>query len=362
MSDSSAPLDIDALLLSLRRKEGAWVDWAKACQQLHKAGVSPQAIFEATGFEQIQQNQIMVGVQVYEGLVSLKASPAVLEYFGHKGSDILYEFRILNQPDRVPAAELIVNKALDSDDAHEIARAVKAIHPLHTLPEGFSSHPGDAVAYQMWQAAQQTPDLQERARLIAKGLKYVHSASARQALETLLTTFAVGSRRPAPTLPIYRLDRDDDQLPRIVPVVGQLPLTKHDLMAVPLIEETGTFRMITFSGQAAWVALPGWSVIANAVDPVGLLLSDQDLRSIPHSRVTSLSDDDTETVLAVVERSRRDWQPDAFVLVEQDQQLAIHWFEAEPQGPILGHVLLIIRPARIMDEGIPQDLWQLEDS
>jgi hypothetical protein len=69
---SSPPPDADVvqdILLKLRRKEGTWVDWAQGCQTLQKAGLNPQQIFEETGFEPIQQNQIVVAEQVYQSAV-----------------------------------------------------------------------------------------------------------------------------------------------------------------------------------------------------------------------------------------------------------------------------------------------------
>jgi len=51
-------------------------------------------------------------------------------------------------------------------------------------------------------------DLQERARLIARGLNFVHSETARQQIEKLLTDFTVVKTRPAPRMPIYRSDTE----------------------------------------------------------------------------------------------------------------------------------------------------------
>jgi len=58
---SPSPENLEEILRSLRRKEGNWVAWGQACQKLQKSGYSPQAIFEETGFEPIQQNQVIVG-------------------------------------------------------------------------------------------------------------------------------------------------------------------------------------------------------------------------------------------------------------------------------------------------------------
>jgi hypothetical protein len=85
-----------------------------------------------------------------------------------------------------------------------------------------SSHPGDAVAHQCWKSARQQPDLQKRSHLIARGLNFVHSQTARQKIEQLLTNFAYKTN-PTPLIPLYRLE-SEAELPRVLPVVGQLPL------------------------------------------------------------------------------------------------------------------------------------------
>ena len=80
--DSSDPVNISnenpsnenavqVLLTQLRRKEGNWVDWAQSCRTLQQAGFSPQKIFEETGFEPIQQNQIVVAEQVYQSIMKV---------------------------------------------------------------------------------------------------------------------------------------------------------------------------------------------------------------------------------------------------------------------------------------------------
>jgi len=146
---SSPDIDVDQLLLMLRRKEKTWVDWGIACQQLQKAGYSPQQIFEESGIEPIQQNQIIVAGQVYQNLKD-KGSEAVCQYFGERRSDILYEFRVLNQTERVAAATISAEKQLDTDEARAIAKAIKEFSRLSDQPEGFSRAPGDAMAYRCW--------------------------------------------------------------------------------------------------------------------------------------------------------------------------------------------------------------------
>ncbi|MBW4582554.1 MAG: hypothetical protein KME42_23535 [Tildeniella nuda ZEHNDER 1965/U140] len=357
---SEADVDTESLLKSLRRKEGTWVEWGQACQALQKAGYSPQAIFEATGFEPIQQNQIIVGGQVYASAVSAGVPDAVKSHFERKGSDLLYEFRILTQPERAAAAILSVEKGIDLDEARDVAKAIKDFSRLGGLPEGFTDHPGDAIAYQSWKLARQKSDLQERSRLIARGLRFVHSDDARKQIERLLTDFSVVRTIPAPLLPVYRLE--DEDLPRVLPVVGRLPLTKADLQAVPVVDAIEPFGMVKFEGAAAWVSIPGWQVVLTATDPVVLWCDSQDLPTpLPGRR---------EEVLVVVDRAQREWKSDRYFIAEEADQLHIQWSDVLPEMPLLGTVILIMRPKKILDEAYTKDYfgsrpgydgWQTEE-
>jgi hypothetical protein len=356
-SDNSTPqssenINAEELLLSLRRKEGNWVRWGKACQQLQKAGYNPQQIFEATGFEPIQQNQITVAAQVYETIVENGVSEAVKSRFERTGSDTLYEFRILNQSDRAAAAELVVSQGIDSEGSREVAKALKDFSRLSRPPEGFTSFPGDAVAYHYWRLARQQPDLQVRSRLIAMGLRFASSDTARQQVEKLLTDFTIAKAKPTPTLPFYRLETESE-LPRVLPVVGRLPLTVEDLKAVPILEEEGPFGMVKFSGNGAWVPMPGWQIVFSAEDPV-ILLADTNQLPAPAS-------DEVEEVLIMIDRAQREWNEFSYFVIEQDGQLALQWFAEPPDVSILGRVLVILRPKQVLDEDYNKELWQLDE-
>ncbi|MBD2019058.1 hypothetical protein H6F43_02505 [Leptolyngbya sp. FACHB-36] len=351
-SSQSGNSDAEALLRSLRRKEGSWVEWGQACQTLQKAGYSPQAIFEETGFEPIQQNQIIVAAQVYASIMSGGASEAVKAHFGHKGSDVLYELRILTETERAAVAELVVEKGLDLDEAREAVKSVKDFSRLSRAPEGFTEHPGDAIAYQAWKLTKQKSDLQERSRLIARGLRFAHSDTARKQMEQLLTDFSVAPTTPAPRLPVYRLD-SEEELPRVLPVVGKLPLTKADLQAVPIVEEAPPFGIVQFSGAGAWVPVPGWQVILTAEDPVVILTESDKLPTALPGKV--------EDVLVVVDRAMRNWTDDRFFLAEQADQLQIQWFAQAPDVPLLGQVVLIMRPKKVLDENYTMELWQIDE-
>ncbi|NJK37347.1 MAG: hypothetical protein HC835_05410 [Oscillatoriales cyanobacterium RM2_1_1] len=350
---TSQTAELTNLLQLLRRKEATWVAWGQACATLQKAGHSTQQIFEDTGFEPVQQNQVIVASQVYISLVNGDAPDAVRSHFQQQGSDILYELRILNQTERVTAAELVLNKNLDADEARDLAKAIKEFSRLPHLPEGFSHHPGDAVAYQTWRLARQQRDLQERSRLIARGLKVVHSAAARQQLEQLLMDFTVVSQRSAPQLPVYRVEAEE-QLPRLIPVVGEFPLTVEDLKAVPLTEEIEPFRMVKFSGTGAWVPLPGWRVVLAAEDPVAFLIPGDRLPNLPGN---------SEIVLVMVDRAQRQWDADSYFLAETvvHGQLEVQWFEQAPDIKLYGRVVLLLRPKKIFDEDQIMEMLQFED-
>ncbi len=343
---------VEALILTLRRKQGNWVAWGQACQQLQKAGRNPQDIFEETGFEPIQQNQVIVAAQVYEGLRHANADAEVLAHFEQRGSDILYEFRVLTQPERVAAASFAYRHKFDSDEAHDITKALKDFSRLSKTPEAFTQNPGDAVAHQCWLQARQKSDLQERSRLIAKGLRYVHSDTARKELEKLLTDFSIVKQQPAPRLPLYRLETEED-LPRILPLVGKLPLPAAALKAIPMIEEEEPFRIVKFAGEGAWVPLPGWQVLLSAQDPVAIL-SRGDRLPLPPEQAS-------QEVLVVIDRAQRVWDNQAYFAISINEQIEIQWFAEAPQAVILGQVVLVVRPKRILDESLTKELWLTDE-
>lgn len=338
------------LLVKLRQKQGNWVEWGLAIAQLQKSGYNPQDIFESTGFEPIQQNQVIVAAQVYNSLEKGGASAATQAYYGAKGSDILYELRALNQQERATTADLIFIHKLDALEVRDIAKAVKDFSYLGTLPEGFSNHPGDAVAYQCWRLARQKSDLQERSRLIAKGLRFAHSDTARKHLEQLLVDFTVIPTRPAPNLPFYRLDSDED-LPRILPVVGELPITTKDIQAVPLITEIEPFGMVKFAGEQAWIALPGWQVLLSAEDPIVIIAKSD--RFPNHTTI--------EPILVVIDRAQRQWDATSYFVVEKGEEIDFQWFETAPDTRLWGKVIVIVRPKKILDQEFTKDVWQIDE-
>ena len=265
--DETTQAAIDTLLKQLRRKEGTWVEWGQACQTLQKANMNTQAIFEATGFEPIQQNQLIVGAQVFESMLDGGVSDAAKGHYESRGSDSLYEFRILPHAHRAAAADFAFKNGLDSDQVKEVVKGLRDYYYSETPPPGFEKTMGDAAAYYYWRLARQQGDLQARSRLIGQSLRFASSASARSKVEALLTDFTVVEAKTKPRLPIFRLEDEADS-PIIVPVAGHLPLATTDYKQVPMAAPEEPFGMVTFSGTGAWIPVPGWQVIFKAEDPV----------------------------------------------------------------------------------------------
>ncbi len=340
------------LLQKLRQKQGNWVEWGNSCAQLQKTGYNPQEIFEATGFEPIQQNQIIVGAQVYSSIEKVGVSETARSHYTTRGSDVLYELRLLTQEERATAAELILSHKLNADDAREIARAIKDYSRLRNLPSGFSAAAGDAVAYHAWKLARVNTDLAERSRLIARGLKFAVTPTARQEIEQLLVDFTVVSQRSAPLLPFYRLE-SEEELPRLIPVAGELPMASADLRKVPLLEETGEFRIVKFAGEQAWVPVPGWQVILSAEDPIGILCNSDRL---PSQRPVTV-----EPVLVIIDRAARKWDENSYFVIDNSGELSFEWFESATELPLLGKVIVIVRPKRILDDEANKDVWEMDE-
>ena len=340
------------LLRSLLEKQGSWVDWGKSCYRLQKSGYDGQTIFEQTGFQTSQQNLIIVAAQVYESLANAKVSETLLNYFLGPKSDVLYELRILDQGQRVAIAQLSQEKTLIASEAREAARTYQNFCRLSQLPDKFTNHPGDAIAYQCWKQARQKKELQERTRLIAKGLKFAYSPSARETIEKLLSDCMVVTTRSAPLLPLYRLEEQSD-MSCTIPVAGKLPLSPNDWKQVNTVEAVEPFNLVSYSGRGSLVSLPGWQAILKADEPLGILCSSDRL---PKSLLEK-----PEEVLVIVDRGVINWDSNSYFLLEEAGELIFKWFESRPNTPLLGQVVLVVCPKKILDKDNILEPWQIDD-
>lgn len=186
-SESSADsADRDQWLSLLANPEQPWLARAAACKKLYLSGLSPDTVFQETGLDPTKQMTYVEAAEVYRSLEDCKAPKPVLAYFSSLNSDILYEFRTLSKTERLHAATLAVAKHLDPTEAKLVAVAIQEFVDYNPPPGGFSGHSGDAVAYHCWVTACQKEDAKQREQLIARGLRFAHSAAARRQLEALL--------------------------------------------------------------------------------------------------------------------------------------------------------------------------------
>jgi hypothetical protein len=351
-TDNPSPIDTDALLLMLRRKESNWVEWGKACQLLQKAGLKPQEIFEATGFEPIQQNQIIVAAQVFDSMMRVGVAPETEAHYQRVGSDSLYELRILSQEDRAATADYLHARNIDSEGSKEVVKAFKEFSYMRQPPEGFTHHPGDAVAYQYWRYIKQQADLTEKTRLIARGLMFAHTQGARTQIEKLLAALSAPPQKPAPAIPVYRLEADEE-LPRTIPVAGTFPIDTSVLTSVPQIATTGVFQIVKSDWAGGWVSLPGWGVLCKAEDPIAVMASSDDLP-------LKMMGEAMETIV-ILDRNTTEWDEFHYYAIDRDGKIAIEWFPNAPNVPLLAQLVLVLRPKRPIDPDNPKDLWELED-
>jgi Rubisco Assembly chaperone C-terminal domain/Rubisco accumulation factor 1 alpha helical domain/Rubisco accumulation factor 1 helix turn helix domain len=341
--------DPEAAILRLRRKEGNWVEWGQSCQKLQKAAYTPQQIFEATGFEPIQQNQIIVAAQVFATMLETGVKEATSTHYARVGSDSLYELRILSKEDRAAVSNFLFERNIDSEGSKEVAKAVKEFADLRRLPENFGNHPGDAVAYQYWRYASQQNNLMEKTRLVARGLIFAHSNGARQELEKLLGKLDL-QKVAKPNLPLYRLE-SDEELPKFLPVAGKLPLETTVLADIPQVQPIGAFGVLRTT-WSQWVGIPGWQAVRGAADPVVIFAANQDL--LPDA-------DAEEELLVLIDRAATDWDEFKYLAIDRAGQIGIEWCPEAPNETILGQVVLVLRPKRMLTSGNPNDLWQLEE-
>ncbi|MEM7797066.1 MAG: RuBisCO accumulation factor 1, partial [Cyanobacteria bacterium P01_C01_bin.118] len=131
--------------------------------------------------------------------------------------------------------------------------------------------------------------------------------------------------------------------------------TAEKFQSVPVIEPEPPFGLVRSPEQMAWVPVPGWQVLLTAQNPVALLLP---FNALPNQGDSSVS----ETILVIVDRQQQTWDDSSyFVVAGEDGQLVMDWFDTEPGVALLGKVIVIVRPKKVLDEAYTQELWQIDE-
>lgn len=172
---------INFLVEQVREMQGRWQDRARAIQKLQgDEGLSSEDIYDATFVSYPRQTAMVVAAQVYESLVLHGASEDVLQPFDSEPRvELLYALRTLSAPQRRLAAEFVLLGGLDVTGANELAKAIKMHERTPAGREGFTSLPGDCLAFSYFRAASECTDPEVRENLVTKGLAFSASESAR---------------------------------------------------------------------------------------------------------------------------------------------------------------------------------------
>jgi hypothetical protein len=69
----------------------------------------------------------------------------------------------------------------------------------------------------------------------------------------------------------------------------------------------------------------------------------------------------SEPVLILIDRAQREWDIDSYFLVEKSENLELQWFDEIPDIHLLGKLILIMRPKKVLDEDQIHDVWQIDE-
>ena len=198
-------------------------------------------------------------------------------------------------------------------------------------------------------------------------------------MEQLLTDLVTPKEKKAPRLPVFRYE-GEDAIPRVLPVIGSLPLSASVCRDFPK-QEIHTAFAIAKGGtglDCGWVAVPGWQVVQNARDPILLLTDTAVFQEISGQEIVSSVANKPEEILLLIDRGRKpelsaepiseqgaDKLSDRYYLLEEKDDLKVQWFKdlataQEVSAQIIGQLLLVLRPQRVIDEEAAKDLWDYE--
>lgn len=269
----------EVMLNRLRGRSGYWFDLAKLLPKLLAAGYDSSAVGDATGLEPKLQGIWGASLPVYESLKLNGFPEEKLAFFANDGEFLLFEIRFLTAQQRQDTAEYIVDNRLGQQECVVLARAVKEHDRRRAEREGFSNAPGDCMAYKYYRDAQEARRDTHKQRNVEQGLKVAVTEDAKRKLmelsEDKRTTMPFTSQRMSVLM--LRLLKEECGF-RPVAVAGALEgATAAAIQAVPVARQQGVFgTFVTNSGegQQPWVALPAWTQVLVAKQPVALEIPD----------------------------------------------------------------------------------------
>lgn len=272
-----------------------------------------------------------------------------LAYFDIGGADLLYELRILSAAQRKSAAELVLERKMDTKECRELARAMKD-YERRKREEGwdsFSFIPGDCLAFACYRQSKEFKNETDRENILKKGLEYAVSEKARAKISAFLEKGEeeIHVQKPDPRLQVVRLSPSEDgttSMPHVLPVVDPIV---QELQAAPSVSiRKGPFH-IQHSETAwkSWIALPGWEPLTNAVAPVAI--SFPNATSLPWKPKNRKELD--EPVVVVADKHFTDLHANTYFMVEGEGGklgLQLGNVVAQTGTKVFGKVILALRP------------------
>jgi Rubisco Assembly chaperone C-terminal domain len=77
---------------------------------------------------------------------------------------------------------------------------------------------------------------------------------------------------------------------------------------------------------------------------------------------TPLDGDEDGQVLVIIDRAVRSWTADSyFIIAGADGALSLQWLSEASEGELLGKLLLVMRPKKVLEEGHTQDLYTWDE-
>ena len=129
-------------------------------------------------------------------------------------------------------------------------------------------------------------------------------------------------------------------------------MTRQTIDAIPKVETQELFSSVNVC-SGTFVPVPGWQSVLKAIDPVAYLC--------PSDRFPKSITGKVRDFLVILDRGSHEWNVNSYFIVELNGHLEIRWFETAPNISIVGQLVLILRPKRILDEKNITEPWQMDD-
>ena len=212
------------------------------------------------------------------------------------------------------------------------------------------SAPGDCLAFTYYRQSKEARSDSDKEACLHKALERAASSIAKGKIKRSLGIEDDSAPVEAAPAALARISLirllSDETVSRPVCVVGNLD--EIDAEAVGRAEvippSVGVFRVFTPSPGSSWIALPAWSALANAAEPVGIMMSNAN--NLPTIRRSGESAGET---LLLVDRASQEPNEEYYFVTAVETGLALETgLEVKQKGSkVVGRVLLSLLPPEV---------------